>query len=1189
MELTGAYAFHRNRRPSGPSDHIDHHSVHSLPTNHNNHPPHQSVSTVSGRRPSETPGMNAFEDLLNEEDTQTSIGFTGFGPPAPHPPPMEHEPSTKHQEQDMDVENGEDMNPMNPTMMEEDDKERMEDLFNDTITSGIDIPIPPPQGAQAHTANPHDSRSFDSTTKHLQVNEQDTKQSTAEFDVNLQRHLPADTIAAESMMVTNAVPPDAVNNGSFNDVSNGSFGADPNGLGGGGHGPPDIDDNNINQTMPALESPHKNEDQALRRNDDPQIHDQARSKEVQQELPREQALDLAMDIDHDVHHQNTHNVHPSSSSPDAVNAPGDSNGAITGSPIQRPPPRGAPVGSSSNSVRFSLDAPKSPDAISNRDSAAPQSLQNGPNGQNRQSHQGQQRGFASPGATTQNVLFSPPHRGQQSSEHDVSLNDSNFNPTGYINARVPAVNASDVLSPDHTFRIEVPPDVFKSPTSKEQQRQFTRRRSSMHRPHHPTDTMQLSTPNTVVLPKPVPRMESVGFNHSSLDSSMFSDRSHLGSVTKAFRVEIPMVDKGSSSVSASVSEDAMNREDGDGDGGGNGEDGDELDTSLGTLMQNIETQLLHEQYQHIQQNEDIDPEAMQGVRLDDDAVVEQRQHHRYSLNRNKDDPQSDPEAVQEEQPQTEREREPEALPPPAMDWRTVAAEYEWFPKPKSLQKYSLGMRGRSSVKEMEQTLTDPQQIVLQQCCDRVERDAREQLVADIGTEMEEMRASIKHLESSMNGDNALIAKIRSVMAQGDEAAKRELMAKVEGLKAFCRSKVEIEIKEKRSRTLDTINEGMTANQDKLAADLERLKAIRDKVNAECAEQQQQINRLRECETNPSLANLQRRIFENDQQIDAQKERRRRYKEMLAEQRAENERLTEKVSVCEQSLADLSRDIESNEQLHEEATEIADTTWFLQWVSAVAIHKMTADRIELVVMRWFMLSMDYGRSTLSVSNVEWKMHSSPEMKDKFSAYLLGMVLAIGERLQLTTSIRSVSDLKRSVMDIMELIQGIQELRRTLTMISKSLDADYMPVIRPLNASPKVEAQTGELVVQLSMARDLEYPPQSGGDLRMRSRLVIDALFRFKLGYPRNGMRSEVSTVLVRQQYDERSKRFQSDQMKRVELMFMERRLNALIHGKIANLEVAPNLFARAVNVIQSEMDVIMDNEAQCVHSIDAYDL
>lgn len=526
-----------------------------------------------------------------------------------------------------------------------------------------------------------------------------------------------------------------------------------------------------------------------------------------------------------------------------------------------------------------------------------------------------------------------------------------------------------------------------------------------------------------------------------------------------------------------------------------------------------------------------------------------------------------------------------------MDWRAIASEYEWFPAKNGMPKYSLGIRGRSSALRHDDVLTDPQEIIMQQCCNRVEHDVREELATDIAAQLERMRANVRELESTMDahGDgNALIAKIRSA-AGGDVAAQQELGRKSDDLKAFCKSKCDMLFKQKRVEALRRINEGMNANYDRLAADLERLKARRNALGAQCNEKELRVRQLRECETNPSLANIQRKIFENDEQIAAQKERRQRYRDMLAEQQSDRERLTEEVAVYEQSLVELDRDIDATQQHQAVADEISATTWFLEWISGVAIHKMTASRIELVVVQWFKLSMDYEAGTRAVSNVEWTMHPAPPTTDAFSPHLLAMVMAIGDTLQLTTSIRTVDDLKRTVTDIMELVDGVQDLRRTLTAVHESLNVDYKPMIHPLNG--KVEAQNGELVVKLTMARYVEY--QSGGAAavqcpqRMKSKLLVHAVFRFTLGYPRKAMQPMVSTVLVRQLFVEKEQKFKSIK-DRVPLMFIEKKLNERMEQGIGSVAVGANLFARCVNAIQAQMDVIVDNELHCKHDIGVYD-
>merc|ERR1719334_1650544 len=90
------------------------------------------------------------------------------------------------------------------------------------------------------------------------------------------------------------------------------------------------------------------------------------------------------------------------------------------------------------------------------------------------------------------------------------------------------------------------------------------------------------------------------------------------------------------------------------------------------------------------------------------------------------------------------------------------------------------------------------------------------------------------------------------------------------------------------------------------------------------------------------------------------------------------------------------------------------------------------------------------------------------------------------------------------------------------------------------------------VQLSIGRDTEYQHKKE-NLKMKSRLVIDVVFHFKLGYPRMSMDPKVSTVLVRQQFDEKVGRYRAIK-NRVEGMFIERKLNEKILEKNEQFEI-----------------------------------
>merc|ERR1712154_304956 len=126
--------------------------------------------------------------------------------------------------------------------------------------------------------------------------------------------------------------------------------------------------------------------------------------------------------------------------------------------------------------------------------------------------------------------------------------------------------------------------------------------------------------------------------------------------------------------------------------------------------------------------------------------------------------------------------------------------------------------------------------------------------------------------------------------------------------------------------------------------------------------------------------------------------------------------------------------------------------------------------------------------------------------------------------------------------------------------------------------------GECVIM----RDIEYSNmQCSAQQIMKSQLMITAIFYFEVGYPFNVIKPTVSVVLNRQIYEENVKKFKS-MSNRSEQMLIEHALSKNIGYELKQCKLGSNQLIRCVNLIQSQMEIILENESNCRHSHSIYD-
>merc|ERR1712190_252540 len=85
-----------------------------------------------------------------------------------------------------------------------------------------------------------------------------------------------------------------------------------------------------------------------------------------------------------------------------------------------------------------------------------------------------------------------------------------------------------------------------------------------------------------------------------------------------------------------------------------------------------------------------------------------------------------------------------------------------------------------------------------------------------------------------------------------------------------------------------------------------------------------------------------------------------------------------------------------------------------------------------------MGMEYEAQTQRVSNVKWlKKQSSKKPKDAFSAPLIAMLASIGRKLNVFSRIKTIADLKHIIWEIMQLQNGISELRKNINLILQNV--------------------------------------------------------------------------------------------------------------------------------------------------------
>jgi len=795
------------------------------------------------------------------------------------------------------------------------------------------------------------------------------------------------------------------------------------------------------------------------------------------------------------------------------------------------------------------------------------------------------------------VIASRDSNHNHNQQHDVqamtlSMNRNNVSdvqPTGVISYGFPSLPNHDASELEqHTLSLHLPANLMQSP-----QKTFHRRRSSMM-------TDGYGTPN-------VPLIGAASMEESSnLESSMLSETGNLGSATKVFRVD----------VREHIAEEAEQQQPSHDhvEAVANAEDDDEHNTSLNTMMKNIGN-VLNEQYGLAAQNQldGVNPDELRIVALDGDAIRDRQSNYLYHMqlpppkdNDNQMEVEDSSKERAEEQQEEAEEEEKEAVDAATtINWREIVKKYELFPESKTAPRYSLGIGMKARSDEMDRILRDPQDIVLQQICDLTELQHLQRFEQEIDGELDNVHQETQRLERQMDAryaESALIQKI--VRCDGQQQKEQEMRSKWEALKDFCKLKCDTKFLQKREEVQEHINHDLITKYSALCKDLDKLKRIYTDLNQRCNEQQEINQKLRQFESNQTLKKLQNEIFENEEKMRNEEQKKQKYSQLVTQQQSDNEEMEKDIDSYSEKLNDLQSQLEEASKYEMQIEEVAATISYLRGVTGIRLNKVTSSKLQMFLLRQVAFSLDYDYQSKQVYNVQFAKHPSPTLKDSFSVYLINMLHAIGHKLDLVNRLRTLTDLKPVIWDIVELMKGIVEIRTGLDEIGQLLLKQQTPYLLLVHAvdndkkalpfSNESELEKKErITILLTIGRDVEYQlPQKAttsmvSAVKMRSRMLIDCVFPFKLGYPHNKIEPIVSVNLIREVFDEESRSY-GRLKSRIEQMFVEHKLNEILEHKLSSMKPGNGLFARCVNLLATELDAALQNEANGKHQPGVYD-
>ena len=600
--------------------------------------------------------------------------------------------------------------------------------------------------------------------------------------------------------------------------------------------------------------------------------------------------------------------------------------------------------------------------------------------------------------------------------------------------------------------------------------------------------------------------------------------------------------------------------------------------SLNTQIHTVE-RVLHDQYQHIQQNETLNFKSFNSVNHnynqqqrhsfhfdDDDEIINQDHQGNYDNNQ----------CIEQQNMDCDQK-----------DWRDIAEEFGWFPSDVANNPLPYE-RPKSSASNMDtdhyedQLREDPQSVIKDQLFLKLEKNEANKLSAELQHDIQSMVEMIKDLESEIDGNyqnNPLIKKIKNAK---DAQEIEEIMNKCHKLRELCEIKTEKKFYAKKLEHKKEKDNEFEEYNDKLIADLENLRKVDQNLNNECFEEQQRIHSLQTFETNQHK--LRDVIIQNDKFICTQQRTNQLYQKLLNEAKFEQQQLNHSIEMETQRLVELNDDIDRSFQYKQEIEEVASTITWLKGITGIQINKITHSEIQLIIMKWISFAMDYNYQTQNVCNIKWSIHPSPKLKDSFSEYLLNMVYSIGDKLNVT-SIKTLSDLKLIAWDIVELLKGIVELRVNINIIANTVDDRYKIVIKPLKMK---NGKNNELNLQLSISGDIDYADIDAlGKPRMRSQLLVDCIMTLRLGFPNNKLIPKICIILNRQILSNDKSRYETCS-ERVDSMLIENKLNEYFEKRlVSKVEVGPNLLLRFANFMVNEMDQILKNEARYKHSYYTY--
>eukprot|EP01084_Bolivina_argentea_P227382 384020_1 len=256
------------------------------------------------------------------------------------------------------------------------------------------------------------------------------------------------------------------------------------------------------------------------------------------------------------------------------------------------------------------------------------------------------------------------------------------------------------------------------------------------------------------------------------------------------------------------------------------------------------------------------------------------------------------------------------------------------------------------------------------------------------------------------------------------------------------------------------------------------------------------------------------------------------------------------------------------------------------MTGVRLHKMNEKEIEVILMNKVSFYMEYNCNTKEIYNVKFTKHISPKYRDEFSKCLVDMVGEIGNKINVMETLKTLSDLKEVIYDVLELISGISDLRACINLCKNVIDIqrEYKLVIKPLD-----NKKLDECNVKIALMKDVEYNNVRNNNQMMKTQLLVQSVFNIRLGYPFNRMRPEIKTTLNRQIYKDDINKFKSvsNINERSGQMEIQKKINKILENKLGDIKLGRHLLIRCVNLIYTQMEKVLVNESNCKHSADIY--